>query len=155
MKNWDSYERAANRGPIQIGFISIITISILVAIIWGIGTVFGLFAETASVAQQEFGATAMVHKYEWFKDAASQLDRKKADLTMFDARINSLKKSGTPDSVAQAEAERIGVASSYNDLAARYNSAMAKINWRFANVGNVPAGSEPLPREYREYVGAP
>jgi hypothetical protein len=74
---------------------------------------------------------------------------------MFDARINSLKKSsGTPDSVAQAEAERIGVASSYNDLAARYNSAMAKINWRFANVGDVPAGSEALPREYREYVGS-
>lgn len=155
MKNWDSYERAAERGPIQIGIISIITVAIFSAMIWGIGTVFGFFGEAATVAQQEFGAAAAVRKYEWFKDAASQLDRKSADLKMFDARINSLRKSGaSADSIAQAEAERIGVASSYNDLAARYNSSMAKANWRWTNVGDVPAGSEALPREYREYVSA-
>jgi hypothetical protein len=156
MKNWGSYEKAAERGPLQIGFISIFAVAIFTAAIWGIGTVFGWFGEAATVAQQQFGPAAAVQKYEWFKDAASQLDRKKADLTMFDARVDSLKKLSDSDRHAdalnQAVSERIGVASSYNDLAARYNSSMAKANWRWANIGDVPAGSEALPREYREYV---
>jgi hypothetical protein len=152
-QDWDSYEKAAEKGPLHAALLATVGMSILVAAIWGIGTVFGWFGEAADVAKKEFGPAAAVQKYEWFKDAASQLDRKKADLSMFDARVDSLKKNGgSPDSIAQAEAERIGVASSYNDLAARYNSSMAKANWRWANAGDVPAGSEPLPREFRTYV---
>lgn len=152
MKNWDSFEKAADQGPMQIAFKVILATSVLVAVISGIGAVFGMFGEAATVAQQQFGPAAAVQKYEWFKDAASQLDRKKADLSMFDARVESLKKNhGSPDSIAQAESERIGVASSYNDLAARYNSSMAKANWRWAK-GDDPQGGEALPREYATYV---
>lgn len=153
MRDWNSFDRTADRGPVQFGLMMIVITAILVAAIWGIGTMFGWFGEAAQVAKEQFGPAAAVTKYEWFKDAASQLDRKKADLTMYDARLSSLKQNGgSPDSIAQAEAERLGVASSYNDLAARYNATMAKANWRWANAGDVPAGSEPLPREFRAYV---
>lgn len=153
MNDWDSFEKAADKGPVPFGLKIVFATAALVAAVWGIGTVFGVFGEAATVAQQQFGPAAAVQKYEWFKDAASQLDRKKADIKMFDARVGSVRKNGgSPDAIAQAETERLGVASSYNDLAARYNSSMVKANWRWANAGDVPNGGDPLPREYREYV---
>ena len=88
-----------------------------------------------------------------------QLSKKNADLMMFDARVKELR--ATPrkemDRHDKAElslsiAERLGVASSYNQLAAEYNSNMAKINYRFCNVGDLPEGAEEvLPKGYPEY----
>jgi hypothetical protein len=49
--------------------------------------------------------------------------------------------------------EVAGVKASYNSLAAEYNAAMAKFNWRFANAGDLPKGADkPLPREFKTYV---
>jgi len=49
--------------------------------------------------------------------------------------------------------EVAGVKASYNSLAAEYNAQMAKMNWRFTNVGMLPQGAtQPLPREYKPYV---
>ncbi len=46
-----------------------------------------------------------------------------------------------------------GIQASYNSLAAEYNGAMAKINYAFCNVGQLPKGAiEPLPREFKPYV---
>lgn len=90
MNNWDSYEKSAKRGPLQIGIKIILVLFILSGVIWGLGTAFSWFGEAASVAKAEFGPRELLRKYEWFKDAAAELDKKKADILVYDERIKSL-----------------------------------------------------------------
>lgn len=122
------------------------------------GLAAGWFTEAAEVGREQFGPRAIVKKYEWFKDASAQLAKKQADIKVYDARIAELKQLPRDqmtrldrEDLNQAVTERLGVVSSYNGLAAEYNSAMAKINYSFANIGEVPPGSEALPREYAPY----
>lgn len=164
MNNWDSYEKSAKKGPLQIGIKVILVLFILSGVIWGLGTTFSWFGEAASVAKAEFGPRELLRKYEWFKDAAAELDKKKADILVYDERIKSLNSDyvgiGRKDwprtdreqmSIWQAEAS--GVKASYNGLAAEYNAQMSKFNWRFTNAGDLPEGaSTPLPKEFKTYT---
>lgn len=114
--------------------------------------------EVASVAHEEFGARASLAKYEWFKDAAAQLDKKRADIRVYQAGLDGSAAEWAgkemPRDVREERslrrAEVMGAIASYNALAAEYNAAHAKFNWRFADRGNVPAGSV-LPREFKPY----
>ncbi|MDE0207110.1 MAG: hypothetical protein OXP66_13925 [Candidatus Tectomicrobia bacterium] len=123
----------------------------------------GWFQEAAEVTREEFGPRAVLQKYEWFKDASAQLDKKRVDIRVYEARLEALQ--AAYDGVERNDWDRVdkqqgnlwlaeltGVISSYNSLAAEYNAEMSKFNWRFANVGELPRGaSQPLPREYRPY----
>lgn len=112
----------------------------------------------------ETKASTLLKKYERFKDIAAQLDKKSADISVYDSKIKYLTDSyaGTKRSewprddrelMAQWMSEVAGVKASYNSLAAEYNSQMSKINWRFCNVGSLPEGAvQPLPRHYRPYI---
>jgi len=161
-QNWGSYERSAERGPGSLVLRFVVGVSLLVALVSTIGYVFGWFGEAATVAQKELGPSALLRKYEWFKDAAAQLDKKQADIKVYEKRVENMRKDydGKPRSewdrtdkeqLSVWESEKAGVVASYNSLVAEYNSQMSKVNWRFANAGDVPAGASPLPREYREY----
>jgi hypothetical protein len=99
-------------------------------------------------------------KYEWFKDAHAQLAKKQADIKVFTLRydreanrcdVNNDRRAC--DAAGQAFTELAGIKSSFNTLAAEYNANMAKINYRFTNIGDVPAGGDVLPREHAPYVG--
>lgn len=115
------------------------------------------------VAMHELDPGVMLKKYMWFKDASAALDKKLADLKVYSRRLETLDKAyegQTRGKWARDDREQYsvwssecaGISASYNDLAAEYNSAMSKINWRFTNVGQLPAGvTEPLPREYKPY----
>lgn len=117
--------------------------------------VFNLFCNTQKVIQKEFYPDALLKKYEWFKDASAQLDKKLADIQVYEERI---KEASTVDRTEREQrnlwlTELAGIKASYNSLAAEYNSQMSKFNWRFTNVGNLPPGAEtPLPREYKPYT---
>jgi hypothetical protein len=128
-----------------------------------LGLIGGVATNTATVVQKEFYPEAMLRKYEWFKDAAAALDKKAADIVVYDKRLGNLKAEygTTPrgrwprDDREQWNiwsSEAAGIRASYNSLAAEYNSEMSKFNWRFANVGDVPPGGRALPREYRAYI---
>lgn len=118
----------------------------------------------ASVASKEVDPAAIQRKYEWFKDAAAQLDRKRADIAAYEARLKALADDyeGKPRTAWAREdreqrnlwlSEAAGLKSSYNDLAAQYNAAHAKWNWRFADVGDLPKGAaSPLPRNFKPYI---
>ena len=162
--NWDKYERAAEKGPSRVGIKIILLIAGLLIV--G-GVVFGVvnwLGEAGTVARQEFGPAAMLEKYQWFKRASAQLDRKKQDIEVYDQRIASMMdlNRGVPrnrwaradvNAYNQASAERLGLVSSFNKLAAEYNAQMAMFNWRFANIGELPRGADgPVQREYREYT---
>jgi len=137
-----------------------------IAILTGIAaTVYfiGWFGEAAQVAKEEVGPRALLKKYEWFKDAKSTLDSKLATLKVYEQRFADL--SAQYEGVARNQwnradieqsnlwrSEAAGISAIFNTIAAQYNSNMAKINWRFTNVGDLPEGeTEPLPREYTPY----
>lgn len=168
MNNWNSYDPANSSGPFSYMLKVILLIAALSAVVGGIGYVFGWFGEAAQVVQEEFSPRAMLKKYEWFKDASAQLDAKAKNIQAMEARVKALEASYTEDGKvlpktkwARSDAEQYnvwlnevaGLKANFNDLAAEYNSAMAKINFAFANVGSLPKGAEkPLPREYKPYI---
>ena len=163
-QGWGDYERTADQGPMAIAVkvgLAIIAFSVLFGVI---GYGLGWFGEAATVAQKEFGPSAMLQKYEYFKDAAAQLEKKQADITVYDGRIKAmdatykdLPRQKWPREDREQyntwSSEVAGVKASYNSLAADYNAQMAKFNWRFANVGELPNGADkPLPREFKAYT---
>jgi hypothetical protein len=139
-------------------------IFIVLFLIGTIGYFSGWFSDGAQTVKKEFSPSAMLKKYEWFKNASAQLDKKIADIDVWGTKIKSLEgqytgKSRTEWLRSDAEQYNIwqseinGIKSSYNSLAAEYNSAMSKFNYAFCNVGDLPEGAEnPLPREYKPYI---
>lgn len=115
----------------------------------------------ATVVSNEIDPAVLLQKYMWFKDARAALDAKVATIRVYESRRARLERQyGTasrwPRDVREEwslqESEVSGVVASYNTLAADYNAQMAKINWRFTNRGQLPAGAtETFPREYAPY----
>lgn len=164
MKDWKSVEDAVEKGPLQGGTKIILIVAVLIALMGGIGMVFGWFGESAQVAKEQFGARAMLQKYEWFKDCSAQLDAKVSSIDVYQQRITDMMADyeGIPrkdwprtdrEQLSQWRAEVAGVKASYNLLSAEYNAQMSKFNWSFANAGSLPEGAaNPLPREYKPYL---
>lgn len=124
----------------------------------------GAVDNASTVAKKELYPDALLRKYEWFKTASAQAEAKLADLTVYENRLTALKneyngvarKDWHRDDREQYniwQSEMAGIKASYNSLAAEYNAQMAKFNYRFTNVGDMPDGStNPLPREFKPYV---
>lgn len=144
-------------------FLPLVLLSIAVGVV-GYGV--GWFGEATQVVREEFGPRASLEKYEWFKDAAAQLDKKQADIAVYESRMKAMDATyeGRPRHQWPREdreqhnvwsSEISGVKASYNALAADYNAQMAKFNWAFANVGELPQGADtPLPREFKPYTAS-
>lgn len=148
---------------IGVTILLIVSITLLGLAACAIGLIGGAADNAATVLQKEFYPDALLRKYEWFKDASASLDKKAADMKVYDRRLSSLKEdySGVPrlkwprddrEQFSIWSSEAAGIRASYNSLAAEYNAEMAKVNWRFTNVGDVPQGGNPLPRAYRPYL---
>jgi hypothetical protein len=97
------------------------------------GCLFRPVNEAINVAHEEFGPRAALAKYEWFKDAAAKLDQKRADITQYSRRSESLAKqyAGVPfkdwdrkdkEHLAIWDSEVVVVKASYNEIAADYNA---------------------------------
>jgi hypothetical protein len=161
---WSNYDPENSKGPFSYGLRIIILVVALSAVVGVIGYVGGWFGEAAKVTQEQFGPQALLQKYEWFKDASAQLDAKVANIQAMEQRQADLtaQYQGQPrnkwlrsdaEQYNQTAAEIAGLKANYNDLAAEYNSAMSKFNYRFTNVGDLPQGAtKVLPREYKPYV---
>ena len=130
------------------------------------GTVNKMGGNLQKTVYDEFKPGELLRKYEWFKDASSQCEQKLATLKTYESRFDNLKGAYGEDSLKRKNWERadieqwnvwqseyLGVKASYNDLAAQYNAAMVKFNYRFCNAGDLPQGAEyPLPREFKPYL---
>jgi hypothetical protein len=137
----------------------------MVALMFVVGGCFiaGCIGKTANVLEKQVGLEASLKKYEEFKDIAARLDAKKATIEATEVRLAKFEQgmavvprhkwSRTQEAeYALLNQELLGMKASYNGLAADYNSRMAKVNYSFANVGELPKGADrPLPREYRSY----
>jgi two-component SAPR family response regulator len=142
-------------------------------ILFAVGVVFKacnmaskLADDAMNTAYDQVKVSALLKKYEWFKDASAQCDQKLATLHTYESRFQSIKDSYGADSLHRKvwsrddreqwnvwQSEFLGVKASYNDLASTYNSAMSKINYSFCNRGELPKGADnPLPREFKPYL---
>lgn len=162
--NWNNYDPTNSKGPFTYFVRIILLVATLSAVVGVVGYTMGWFGEAAQVTQEQFGPRALLKKYEWFKDAAAQLDAKRANIEAMQVRVKTLEDQYAGQkrsSWSRTDAEQYnqwlsevaGLKANYNDLAAEYNAAMAKFNYRFTNVGDLPAGADkPLPREFKPYL---
>jgi len=116
-----------------------------------------------STVQNEFGADALLRKYEAFKNIYANLDAKDASIKVAEARVAAFERgySGVPRTQwPRADLEQhnlltsevAGMKASFNSLAADYNARMVKDNYAFCNAGDLPKGAKiPLPRSFRPY----
>ena len=101
----------------------------------------------------EFKVSTLLKKYEYFKDLSAAIDKKRADIEVYQTEISSYNKDDDKFYIEQRKSELLGIIAMHNQLCAEYNSAMSKFNYRFTNVGDLPEGAvEPLPREYKPYI---
>jgi hypothetical protein len=118
----------------------------------------GVCNDTAKTITKEFAPSALLKKYEYFKDVSAAIDKKRADIEMYKESIADVEKrsDGSKDDKFEANqlrAEMRGIITIHNQLCADYNSQMAKFNWRFTNAGDLPAGQTVvLPREVKPYL---
>ena len=161
------YDRDWDDAPTVWTFIKWFMIIFAAVFVMGIiSTACGLFGGAidngAKLIQQEFYPTELLKKYEWFKDAAAALDKKAADIGVYNTRLENLAADykGIPrskwprDDREQSsiwQSELAGIKASYNQLAAEYNAEMVKFNKAIANVGPPPQGGK-LPQYYKPYL---
>ena len=88
----EKWEEQFKKKPIWLCVKIICVLFFLGSFIITIGYGLSWFGEVAIVAKQEFGAKAMLKKYEWFKDASAQLDKKLEDIEIYKFRTNSMEK---------------------------------------------------------------
>lgn len=111
--------------------------------------------DASDTAFDEFKASSLLKKYEYFKDLSSAIDKKRADIEMYQAEISTMDSKDKDDKfyIQQRKSELFGIIAMHNELCAEYNSAMSKFNYSFTNVGNLPKGAiTTLPREIKPYI---
>lgn len=122
------------------------------------------FQDGKDTAFKEFKPSALLKKYEYFKNVSAQLDKKVADIGIYETKLSSIKKDyigiskknwprDERENYNQWATELAGIKASYNLLASEYNAAMSKFNYAFCNIGSLPQGATtPLPKEYKPYL---
>ena len=137
------------------------TFGIIVGVIFGFiifGTILRGCDDAAQTVNKEFNASALLKKYEDFKNLSAAIDEKRAEIEMYQSEIQEMSKNKSMDKddkfyLQQRKSELLGIISIHNGLCADYNSAMSKFNYRFTNRGDLPATNlEPLPREIKPYI---
>lgn len=109
--------------------------------------------DAKETAYNEFKVSTLLKKYEYFKDLSAAIDKKRADIEVYQTEISSYNKDDDKFYIEQRKSELLGIIAMHNQLCAEYNSAMSKFNYRFTNVGDLPEGAvEPLQREYKPYI---
>ena len=110
-------------------------------------------SDAGQTVYNEFKASSLLKKYEYFKDLSAAIDKKRADIEMYQAEIETFTDKDDAFYIQQRKSELLGIIAMHNQLCSEYNSAMSKFNYRFTNAGDLPAGAvTPLPREYKPYI---
>jgi hypothetical protein len=143
--SWNKYEKAVESGPMS-GFMKWFGLFVAISIVISVtGYALGWFGEAANVAQKEFGATAALHKYEWFIDQSTRIGKMDQDIDLFKSRVTEVKTRyatyGEPKDwmldvrvqynaeIKTATEDLVAVISQRNNIVRDYNAASSKFNW--------------------------
>lgn len=137
-------------GVIVVAIALTLTMSILDGVSWFAG-------RTIDVVKQQIDPQELLRKYELFKDESAALDAKLASISIKEYQLREVRSlpmdRTNREQLMIWQQELGGMKYSFNALAADYNAQMAKINYAFCNVGQLPQGATiPLPREYKPYI---
>jgi len=125
---------------------------------------FNWLSSAFNVVAQQVDPQRLLREYETFKEIHAVLASRKQGIDVLQSRVSTfmedyegVSRKDIPrddrNALTQMRSERAGMVLMFNDLAADYNARMAKINFRFCNVGDLPQGAtEPLPRNYVLYL---
>ena len=106
--------------------------------------------DAKETAYNEFKVSTLLKKYEYFKDLSAAIDKKRADIEMYQSEISTIKDEFY---LQQRKSELLGIISLHNQLCAEYNASMSKFNYNFCNAGSLPETNlTPLPREIKPYI---
>lgn len=111
--------------------------------------------DAVDTAYKEYKPSSLLKKYEWFKNQAAAIDKKRADIEVYRAELKGYdtKDKDNKFYIEQRKSELLGIISMHNELCAEYNAQMVKFNYAFTNKGSMPeTNMEPLPREYKPYI---
>lgn len=114
-----------------------------------------MFSDGVKTVEEQYKPSALLKKYEYFKDLSGGIDKKDADIQMYQAEISSMRGTDKEDKfyLEQRKSELMGIISIRNQMCAEYNIAMSKFNYAFCNKGTLPQTNlDPLPREYKPYI---
>jgi len=111
--------------------------------------------DAVDVAKEEFSPSAMLEKYEWFKNASAELDKKEKDIEVYQANINQMVEDyedvkrkdwdrTDKEQLNQWRIELAGIKASYNSLVAEYNAQSSKFNWQ--------KFEGEIPKEYKKFI---
>ena len=127
---------------------------------------FGLnwLSKAVNVVAEQVDPQRLLREYETFKEIHAALTSRRQGIDVLQSRVSTfmqdyegVSRKDIPrddrNALTQMRSERAGMVLMFNDLAADYNARMAKVNFRFCNVGDLPQGvTEPLPRNYVLYL---
>jgi len=133
------------------------SIAAIILIFIVVTPIFRYCNKAKNVVLEQIEPNRMLKNYEYFKNLAAAIDKKYADISVYNSLISDADKSSKEDrdALRQRQNELLGIISMYNNLCAEYNAAMAKINYAFCNVGKMPDGLtafDALPREFKPYI---
>lgn len=129
-QRWEDYDRAAEEGPLAFLVKFVVLVVFVVGLLGFVGYVGGWFGDAGKVLKDELGPQAMLQKYVWFKDAAAQLDQKKATIEVLEGRMAHMTKDNGSNHRQWTREDReqynvwssevAGVKAGYNQLAGEY-----------------------------------
>lgn len=109
-------------------------------------------SDTAGVVHKEFGLSALLKKYEYFKDLSAAIDSKRAEIEVYRSVLEETDDRSSFE-YNQSRSELLGLISMHNSLCKEYNAGMSKFNYSFCNTGTLPETNlTPLPREIKPYI---
>jgi len=145
MSGYDSYVRAAERGPLPIFWKVFWTLIVVIIVVGVVGYGLGWFGEAADVAKKEFGPQAALDKYEWFKEQWQMIQKSDRDVEIFRQRLAAVDTQyaayGEPAQFSpdirmmynkakqQANDDLVAIISTRNALVRDYMAASSKFNW--------------------------
>lgn len=167
MSGWQSWERAADRGPGPFLWKLGVFIVLVMLVMIPVGCALGFIGEGAQVVHDEFGPKAALKKYEWFIDQSNSIEKMNNDIKTYTQRVQDVdnrystygadRTKWTPAIQVQYNHDRglayddlTAVVTQRNNLVREYNAESSKFNWSpFKTKPDLP------PQNYEEYVIPP
>ena len=137
-----------------------VTLFVVVAVFICIFTLIGFnrgWFDTKQTRQEKLWTRAIQEDYLWLKTRAAELEEDEVKIAIGEAKhIEESRKAHKDLSEMGYKVETVLLPGSkmiFNRRAAEYNERMARWEWRFANIDNLPKGvDKPLPREFELYT---
>ena len=147
--NYEKTLMNTHKKPWRTFWVALLLLVPMIIVLMLVSGGLGFLGNAQKTAAKEFSPEAMLKKYEWFKDASNQIEKKENDIKMYQNNLVVMKTGyegekrkdwdrTDKEQFNQWNTELAGVKASYNGLVAEYNAQSSKFNWGAFNTENIP-----------------